>query len=68
MEIAYCPDCDGEIRLNPHPRLGQRLSCPHCDTDLEVINTDPVELDWAYDWSDDEWGDDEEEDDDDSDW
>jgi len=35
--------------------LGQRLNCPYCDADLEVINVDPLELDWVYDWSDEEW-------------
>lgn len=47
---VYCPECDGRLVLNPHARLGQRLTCQHCDADLEVIGTDPVEVDWAYDW------------------
>jgi len=52
---AYCPDCDEKIVIQPEPRLGQRLNCPYCDADLEVINVDPLELDWVYDWSDEEW-------------
>ena len=60
---AFCPDCDTEIAFNPHPKLGQRLVCPHCDADLEVLSVDPLELDWAYDWEDDGW-----EDEDDPDW
>ena len=32
----------------------QRLCCPHCGVYLEVISEDPLELDWAYDWSWDE--------------
>jgi alpha-aminoadipate carrier protein LysW len=66
METLYCPDCDGKIVINPRVQLGQKLVCPHCDAELEVISIDPVELDWAYDWS---WDDDEDEDDeDDEDW
>jgi lysine biosynthesis protein LysW len=42
------------MSFNPHPRLGQKVICPHCDVELEVISVDPLELDWAYDWSEDE--------------
>ena len=55
MISAFCPDCDEEMTFNPHPRLGQKVICPHCDVELEVISVDPLELDWAYDWSEDEW-------------
>jgi len=58
---AYCPDCDERIVILPEPRLGQRVNCPYCDTDLEVINVHPLEFDWVYDWSDEEWESEEEE-------
>jgi lysine biosynthesis protein LysW len=45
--------------LNPTPKVGKGLTCPHCGADLEVIGVDPVELDWAYEESDEDWGDDE---------
>jgi lysine biosynthesis protein LysW len=51
MANVYCPDCDEKIVLNPRIRLGQKVVCPHCGADLEVIGTDPPELDWVYDWS-----------------
>jgi uncharacterized paraquat-inducible protein A len=53
MVSAYCPDCDGLISINPHAVPGQKVTCPHCDADFEVINLEPLELDWVYDWS---WG------------
>jgi lysine biosynthesis protein LysW len=62
MASAYCPDCDEKIVLNPKPQIGKRFKCSNCDAELEVIGTDPLELDWAYDW---DWDDDDEEDDDD---
>ena len=68
---AYCPECDGRITLNPHAALGQKITCPHCDADLEVISLEPLELDWAYDWSWDEeedYDDDDDEDGEDDDW
>lgn len=59
MMGTFCPDCDEEITFNPHPRLGHKLTCPHCDVELEVISVDPLELDWAYDWSEEDWEDEE---------
>ena len=53
MASTYCPDCDGRTEFNPHAVVGQKVTCPHCDSDFEVINVEPLELDWAYDWS---WG------------
>ena len=53
MASTYCLDCDGLISINPRFVLGQKVTCPHCDSDFEVISVEPLELDWAYDWS---WG------------
>ncbi len=50
MATGYCPDCDGQLGLS-NPRLGQKLLCPYCDTQLEVIALEPLELDWAIDIS-----------------
>jgi glutaredoxin len=75
MAIAFCPDCEESISVGPRPKVGQRITCPHCNADLEVIDSSPLELDWAYDgpeddWDDEEWDDEEEEDeeDDEDDW
>ena len=59
MANAYCSECDGRIRFNPHVSLGQKVICPHCDADFEVIGVALLELDWICDWS---WEDEEEED------
>jgi alpha-aminoadipate carrier protein LysW len=61
MARVYCPDCDGAITVSSEVELGQKIICPHCEAELEVISLDPLELDWAYDWS---WEEDEEEEDD----
>ena len=57
--VAPCPDCGENITLRGAVRVGKEVTCPHCEAELEVIETDPVELDWAYDDTD---GDDEAED------
>jgi DNA-directed RNA polymerase subunit RPC12/RpoP len=62
---AICPACDESIILNAEPKLDQKVRCPHCRTDLIVVEVEPVELDWddfEDDWDDDDddWDDDDE--------
>ncbi len=57
MGRVRCPDCDSRIILGSSVETGLTLVCPHCDAELEVINTNPLEVDWAYDW---EWEEEEE--------
>lgn len=77
---AFCPACDEAITIQEKPKIGHRLRCPSCDTEIEVIDVNPVELDWAYededdfyddweeesdkDWDEDDWDDDDWDDDD----
>ena len=54
--IGYCPECDAKITLKNHNlRLGQTVVCRGCDTRLEVVELDPLELDWAFDDADDDY-------------
>ena len=59
VAIAQCPDCGEKIRLQGRIYVGKEVICPDCDAVLEVIDTEPVELDWALD---------DEDDDDEEDW
>lgn len=69
MAIAFCPDCEEGVALGPQPRIGQRVTCTHCRTELEVIDLSPLELDWAYEDSDLDWDDEDEwEDEDEEEW
>lgn len=47
--IGLCPDCNAEIRFRKSPHLGQLITCHNCQTSLEVVRRDPLELDWAFD-------------------
>ena len=68
MPRAICPDCDEDVVFATRPRLGQVVYCSSCDARLEVVEVDPLELDWALDAEDDDlddkddeyWDDDEE--------
>lgn len=50
--VADCPECEAEISFERMPQLGHMFNCPHCDTRIEVIETKPLELDWALDYGD----------------
>lgn len=45
--IARCVECDSRIFFQEKPELGFIVTCNQCDTRLEVVELDPVELDWG---------------------
>jgi len=53
---ALCVECDAELNISGRVRLGQHIICPNCGVQLEVISTHPIEVDIAYDESE-EWDD-----------
>lgn len=59
MTTVYCLSCDGKIEVSSKARVGQFVFCEVCGTDFEIIQMNPLELDYAYD------GDDYDDDDDD---
>ena len=42
--MTHCPECEIAIEVDDDVEEGQRLECPECDAELEVVNTNPVEL------------------------
>jgi lysine biosynthesis protein LysW len=58
MVKAECPACNSNVNLGAKPKMGQRVKCNSCNTELEVVWLDPVELDWPYDEDDDDFEDD----------
>jgi Zn finger protein HypA/HybF involved in hydrogenase expression len=61
MPKTYCLQCDCVISVQD-PHVGDVITCPECDQRLEIIDTDPLEVDYPLDddW-DDDWDDEEEE-------
>lgn len=53
MAVATCPGCDEDIQIAGKARLGQTIICTRCGARLEVIAVNPLELDWAFDESED---------------
>ena len=51
MPKTSCPACDAIISVD-HPRDGAMLKCPDCGEELEIISTNPFEVDFPLDWED----------------
>ena len=58
MFETYCPDCGEVISMN-NPKEGAMIVCRDCGAKLEVISTDPFEVDFPFDEDDEDWDDDE---------
>ncbi|TAM81361.1 MAG: hypothetical protein EPN47_11390 [Acidobacteria bacterium] len=44
--MPTCPECDAMIDIDDNElEEGQTIECPECGSELEVVGTDPVELD-----------------------
>ena len=51
MAMASCPECDADI-VRSNPRVGDKIKCPECDMELEIISDVPFEVDYPID---DDW-------------
>ncbi len=45
--IGTCLDCDANIELDENVEIGDVVTCPECKARLEVLDLDPVVLDYA---------------------
>jgi len=48
---AKCPECEAWVPLPKDAIEGEIVVCPGCGEQLELINMEPPELDYA-DWED----------------
>jgi len=48
IRASRCPSCGENISIGDHPQIGQYLLCPICDEKVEIINLNPIVLDWMY--------------------
>ncbi len=55
--MAVCPECEGAIDVEDEEvEEGQTLDCPECGAELEVVRTNPVELNIVTDEEDEDDG------------
>ena len=52
---ATCPECEAELTLGDDVEKGEIVQCPECSAELEVVNTEPLELELAPEEEED-WG------------
>ena len=64
MSVTICPECEAKINFDKPVEVGERVFCPECDIELEVISVKPLTLDYApddEDWEEEDWEEDWEE-------
>jgi alpha-aminoadipate carrier protein LysW len=44
---AQCPECDAWVQVPGSIELWDTVICAECDTELQIISLDPLELDYA---------------------
>ena len=47
MQAVYCLDCARSIRVSDVAQIGDPVFCPHCASEFEVIDLDPIDIEWS---------------------
>lgn len=53
MAESHCPNCGATVSVLLVPPMGTQIRCPECDWRLEVISSDPFDVDFPLTY----WGD-----------
>ena len=64
-KYTICTVCNSRLDLGSNPEVGLVVVCEECDTEFEIVDLDPITLDYAEFGEDDELEDDLFEEDDD---
>lgn len=56
MATTHCPECAAVIVI-ANPTYGAEITCRACGEKLEIISTNPFEVDYPLNY-DEDWGDD----------
>ncbi len=49
MPSVNCPVCEASVYVDPITEQGEIVICEDCDSNLELVGLDPIELDPAFD-------------------
>ncbi|MEL6527794.1 MAG: lysine biosynthesis protein LysW [Chloroflexota bacterium] len=50
-----CPACEADVAIPSDAMQNELIACPDCGSELEIINLEPLELDFAPEVEED-WG------------
>lgn len=53
--MSDCPECAASVQIAPDARVGEVISCPDCQIQLEIISRAPIILSLAPEVEED-WG------------
>ena len=62
MSVVKCLSCGEMIDVDFEPVRGDFVICDECDSEFEIVSTQPIKIDWI------DYGDDEDYDDEDYDY
>ena len=57
MPSTTCPECEERIFIDASSEQGRIITCEDCDSSLELVGLDPVELDVVSETNQGEYGD-----------
>lgn len=43
-----CLSCSEDIYVGRNPKVGSFVTCDNCDVEFEIIDLEPVMVDWPY--------------------
>jgi len=46
MPAIECPTCEASFEVSRSLKIGDRIECPGCGEQLEVVSDDPLEVDY----------------------
>ena len=55
MPKGTCPECGEDVQVDEDTDKGDVVECEACDTQLEVVGLDPIELDVAVEEEEEDW-------------
>ena len=45
-----CLDCGEAIYIRRNPTIGNIVTCDSCDSQFEIVELEPIMIDWPYDY------------------
>lgn len=45
---SLCPECDAPVLVARDPVIGRQFRCSKCGATLEIVETTPLKLDYAF--------------------